>query len=126
VGLKQNHSNELRIEMTILKTLTLSLGFAMLAFTAQAETACVAPNKPIIPPSFTNLAEAEASEAALQTYLVASGQYQKCLSEERAAYAENITPDQDAELTALKSAAMSQAQSTAGAYNSAVIALHSN
>ena len=89
-----------------------------------AATSCVAPAAPTIPASFADLAAAEATEATVQSYLASSGQYQKCLADEREALGAAITAEEDVELTSLSDSAKAEAKAIAIAYNDAVIDLH--
>ena len=105
---------------------TLCLSLLFLATPAFAETAYIAPTAPAIPESFSSLAIAEAAEEDVETYLLASAQYQQCLVSEWDALGEERTPAQDAEITALRDTAKSQAKALAQSYNAKVIALHNN
>lgn len=106
--------------------LTLAALFCISPTVALAQTSCTAPDALTVPASFNDLADAEATEVTVEAWLMASGQYQKCLSEERTALGESITPAEDAELSTLKQTAKSDAQGVAEAFNAAVVALHSN
>lgn len=104
----------------------LCLPLLFLATPALAETDCIAPTAPTLPAVFDNLAAAEATETDVQAYLMASGQYQQCLAGEWDALGDERTTAQEAEITALRSAARDEAVALAEAYNAKVIALHSD
>lgn len=100
------------------------IALGLVTLPAGADTTCTAPDAPVVPASFANITEAETTETAVQTWLLALSEYQKCLAEERSTLGADITAEQDAELAGLKSVASTEARSIAETYNSAVIELH--